>query len=82
MWDSCMRLAYAAVAGGGNPRKAVADRLRHRLLHKFVYFPERYGLDMCVGCGRCVDGEAGGVDIREIIKGLSQEYADKAAVSS
>jgi len=73
MWDSCMRMAYAEVAGGENPRKVLGDRLRHRLLHKFVYFRDRYGLDMCVGCGRCVDADAGGMDLREILKKLSQE---------
>ncbi|UCG47761.1 MAG: 4Fe-4S dicluster domain-containing protein, partial [Phycisphaerales bacterium] len=38
MWDSCMRVGYAEVAGGANPRKLLADRLRHRLMHKFAYF--------------------------------------------
>ena len=52
MWDSCMRIGHAEVAGGANPRKMLGDRLRHRLLHKFAYFLERYGIDMCVGCGR------------------------------
>jgi hypothetical protein len=39
-------------------------------LHKFVHFLDRYGVDMCVGCGRCVDADAGGIDIREILKEL------------
>ena len=73
MWDSCMRIAYAEVAGGANPRKILGDRLRHRFMHKFSYFLERYGLDMCVGCGRCVDAEAGDVDIREVLKKLNKE---------
>jgi ferredoxin len=73
MWDSCMRMAYAQVAGGANPRKILGDRLRHRLMHKFVYFLDRYGLQMCIGCGRCVDAEAGDVDIRRILKKLNQE---------
>jgi len=77
MWDSCMRVGYAAVAGGGNPRKLLGDRLRHRLMHKFVYFVERYGVDMCVGCGRCVDAEAGDVDIRVVLKRLSDELTDQ-----
>ncbi len=77
MWDSCMRLAYAEVAGGANPRKILGDRLRHRLMHKFVYFLDRYGLDMCVGCGRCVDAEAGGVDIRVVLKRLNEQLKDK-----
>jgi sulfhydrogenase subunit beta (sulfur reductase) len=73
MWDSCMRIGYAAVAGGANPRQVLGDRLRHRLLHKFVYFRERYGLDMCVGCGRCIDAETGDVDIRTVLKRLNDE---------
>jgi sulfhydrogenase subunit beta (sulfur reductase) len=77
MWDSCMRLAYAQVAGGANPRKVLGDRLRHRLMHKFSYFLDRYGIDMCVGCGRCVDAEAGDVDIRVVLKRLNEELKDK-----
>ena len=73
MWDSCMRLSYARVAGGENPRKVLGDRLRHRFMHKFSYFLERYGIDMCVGCGRCVDAEAGQVDIRKVLKKLNDE---------
>ena len=74
MWDSCMRSSYATVAGGENPNKILGDRMKHRLLHKFVHFYDRYGLDMCVGCGRCVDADAGGIDIREILKKLKDEY--------
>jgi len=79
MWDSCMRMAYAQVAGGANPNKILGDRIRHRLMHKFVYFLDRYGLQMCVGCGRCVDAETGGVDLdlRGILKKLSEELKGK-----
>ena len=78
MWDSCMRLSYARVAGGENPRKILGDRLRHRFMHKFSYFFERYGIDMCVGCGRCVDAEAGEVDLRKVLKKLNDELKVKA----
>ncbi len=81
MWDSCMRLAYAQVAGGANPRKVLGDRLRHRLMHKFVYFLDRYGLQMCIGCGRCVDAEAGDVDIRKVLKKLNKELRDSKGVT-
>jgi ferredoxin len=77
MWDSCMRTAYAAVAGGANPRKVLGDRIKHRLMHKFVHFLDRYGISMCVGCGRCVDADAGGMDLREILKKLSEEFKSK-----
>ncbi len=77
MWDSCMRMAYAAVAGGENPRKVLGDRIRHRLMHKFVYFLDRYGVNMCVGCGRCIDSDAGGMDLRQVLKKLSEEKINK-----
>ena len=77
MWDSCMRMAYSEVAGGANPRKALGERLRHRFMHKFSYYLERYGIEMCVGCGRCVDGEAGEVDIRKVLKKLNEEFKGK-----
>ena len=77
MWDSCMRLDYAKVAGGANPRKMLGERLKHRLMHKFAYFLDRYGINMCVGCGRCVDADAGKIDIREILKKLNEELNAK-----
>lgn len=77
MWDSCMRMAYARMAGGANPNKILGDRLKHRLMHKFVYFLDRYGIEMCVGCGRCVDADAGGIDLREILKKLNEELKNK-----
>jgi sulfhydrogenase subunit beta (sulfur reductase) len=80
MWDSCMRMAYAQVAGGANPRKVLGDRLKHRLMHKFVYFLDRYGLQMCIGCGRCVDAEAGEVDIRSVLKKLNEELKNTKLV--
>ena len=81
MWDSCMRIGHAQVAGGANPRKMLGDRLRHRLMHKFAYFLERYGIDMCVGCGRCVDAETGDVDIRTVLKRLNDELLAKGPKS-
>jgi ferredoxin len=76
IWDSCMRFGYAMVAGGANPNKVLGERIKHRLMHKFVYFLERYGVNMCVGCGRCVDADAGGIDLRRVLKRLS-EQADR-----
>jgi len=75
IWDSCMRYSYAAVAGGANPNKVLGDRLKHRLMHKFVYFLDRYGIEMCVGCGRCVDAEVGTMDLRQVLKRLSEQIA-------
>jgi len=70
------------VAGGANPRKVLGDRIKHRLMHKFVYFLDRYGIDMCVGCGRCIDGCAGEMNIRTVLKKLSEELKDRGKKKS
>ncbi|MBN1788245.1 MAG: 4Fe-4S dicluster domain-containing protein [Sedimentisphaerales bacterium] len=77
MWDSCMRMSYAAVAGGENPRKAISERIKHRLLHKFSYYLQRYGINMCVGCGRCIDAESGKMDLRRLLRELNDEVNRK-----
>lgn len=81
MWDSCIRQKYAAVAGGANPREVLGDRIRHRFLHKYVYFLERYGIRMCVGCGRCIDACMGDGDMREVLKKLKEEPEKKSAAT-
>ena len=77
MWDSCMRMAYAGVAGGENPRKVLGDRIKHRMMHKFVYFLDRHGINMCVGCGRCIDVCISEINTRTLLKKLSEEFKDK-----
>ena len=46
---------YTNVAGGGQYRKTAGERMRFKVLHKVWDFRQRFGYDMCVGCGRCDD---------------------------
>ncbi|UCE48236.1 MAG: 4Fe-4S dicluster domain-containing protein, partial [Phycisphaerales bacterium] len=52
-WDCCSHPMFTKHASGHNPRPDQASRCRQRLMHKFKYFPERFGQIACVGCGRC-----------------------------
>lgn len=69
-WDSCLYRTYALVAGGANPRKKLAERLRNRFLKKFVFFPEVISEFGCTGCGRCIEVCLAKIDIREVLKEL------------
>ena len=51
--SSCMVDGYTNVAGGGEYRKTKGERMRFKTLHKVWDFRRRFGVDMCVGCGRC-----------------------------
>lgn len=66
-WDSCQGALCFAIAGGHNPRPTQAARQRQRYMHKFLYYPQREGAALCVGCGRCVEQCPVNIDIREVI---------------
>ena len=75
-WDSCLLGTYRRMAGGPQmkltPRPELRSRLANRILHKFVYSPQQYGMLGCVGCGRCVDACLGAIDIRKVVEDLKQ----------
>jgi len=73
-WDSCLLGTYHRMAGGVHmkltPRPELRSRLANRILHKFVYSPQQYGMLGCVGCGRCIDACPGAIDIRKVVEDL------------
>lgn len=71
-WDSCMFSEYTRMAGGHNPRPSKKERVRNRYLHKLSYFNDRYGMSLCVGCGRCVDKCPAHMDITDFINRVSE----------
>ena len=62
-WDCCSFSLFTQHASGHNPRPDQAARYRQRLMHKFKYFPERFELLGCVGCGRCLKNCAVGQNL-------------------
>jgi len=70
LWDSCLLMSFAMVAGGANPRKLLAQRLRNRFDKKFNFFPDMIGRFGCTGCGRCSDACPGKIRIDEVLSKL------------
>ena len=71
-WDACVYAGYSKMAGGGSPRFGLMERFRHRYLHKFEYYPKNFGFEACTGCGRCVEGCMGNIDMRKTFKALDK----------
>ena len=67
-WDCCMFSLFTRHASGHNPRPVGAARLRQRIMHKFSYYPECYGVNGCLGCGRCIRGCPANLDIRRLLE--------------
>jgi NAD-dependent dihydropyrimidine dehydrogenase PreA subunit len=55
------------MAGGHNPRPAKYRRWRQRAMHKFVYYKERFGENLCVGCGKCTIACPVNISIFEVV---------------
>ena len=71
-WDCCMFDEYTVMAGGHQPRPGKKERVRNRFLHKLRYFPERYNMLLCTGCGRCVVKCPVNLDITNVIKKIKE----------
>lgn len=73
IWDACLKAGYQKVAGGANPRGKLYQRLQNRYHCKMDYSYDRLSRYTCVGCGRCIDGCAGNIDMRKIFAELERQ---------
>jgi len=66
-WDHCTGRTFTAMAAH-QPRDRQYKRYRQRLLHKFWYYPERFGPLLCTGCGRCITYCPVKINIKELVE--------------
>ena len=65
--DTCQFEDFTLMGHGHNPRSTQVPRSRQRLMHKFMYQHQQFGVVGCTGCGRCVELCPVNVDIREAL---------------
>jgi ferredoxin len=73
LWDSCHFERFGRMAGGVDVRATKSSRFKHRLYDKFYYCTTRYGVDFCVGCGRCVAFCQCDIDLRDALRKLQEQ---------
>jgi len=66
-WSSCQLPSFTRVAGDFVFRKEREHRFKHRIYHQLDYFKKKYGIHLCVGCGRCIEGCPTKIDFVQII---------------
>ena len=72
-WDTCQFRGFCTEASGHDPKPEQWMKQRNRIGHKLWYSVERFGMVSCVGCGRCVKGCPGNLDISTLIEEFSRE---------
>ncbi len=73
VWDACLFPGYARMASGVSPRPTLFDRYANRLLCKYWYMKENFGIIGCTGCGRCISGCIGKIDKRKVLTEILKE---------
>ncbi|OFX14234.1 MAG: hypothetical protein A2Z18_06740 [Armatimonadetes bacterium RBG_16_58_9] len=79
--DTCQFEDFTLMGAGHNPRSDQLPRSRQRLLHKFKYQHEQFGVVGCTGCGRCVEMCPVNVDIRDILCRTCAEKQEETAAA-
>jgi sulfhydrogenase subunit beta (sulfur reductase) len=52
-WDSCSFSLYTQMPME-NPREEKWRRVRQKVCHKYLFYPELFDIIACTGCGRCI----------------------------
>ncbi len=78
MWDTCMFAEYTVHTSGHNPRPTRKERTRNRISHKYSYFPEKFDVIACVGCGRCINNCPVNIDLLDVLEKSKQAEAKEA----
>jgi ferredoxin len=70
-WDCCMLPLFTKHVSGHNPRASTRERMRQRIMHKFLYYVKNFGEAACVGCGRCVRACPVNNDLRAALRTIA-----------
>jgi len=76
-WSSCQLREFTKVAGNHVFRNSRDARFKHRIYHQLQYFREKNGVNLCVGCGRCIAGCPTRIDFVEIINEMKNGQEKK-----
>ncbi|HXV19763.1 MAG TPA: 4Fe-4S dicluster domain-containing protein [Desulfuromonadales bacterium] len=72
-WDACGFGKFTNHASGHNPRDVQPQRYRNRIMHKFKYYDDKFGLTLCTGCGRCIRACPVGIDIAAVLDEINSK---------
>lgn len=82
VWAGCHVDRFTETAGGHAVRSDYGSRMRYKTMHKIHDFHQRFGVHMCVGCGRCDDQCPEYISFSTCINRVSEVVARRTEVES
>ncbi|HWQ42106.1 MAG TPA: anaerobic sulfite reductase subunit AsrA [Desulfosporosinus sp.] len=77
VWASCHIDGFTDMAGGNSFRRNNGERMRFKVLHKIADFKKRFGVNMCVGCGRCDNACPEYISFSQCVNRLGEEEVEE-----
>jgi sulfhydrogenase subunit beta (sulfur reductase) len=76
VWDFCYLRGYTRCGGGHTARATGSDRFKNKYVKKFEFYPAKFDLIACSGCGRCIEACLAKIDMRQVLHELEESRSD------
>lgn len=76
VWDFCYLRGYTRCGGGHTARATGNDRFKNKYVKKFQFYPTKYDMIACTGCGRCIEACLAKIDMRQVLHELEESRGE------
>jgi ferredoxin len=72
VWDFCYLRGYTRCGGGHTARATGSDRYKNKYVKKFEFYPAKFDMMACTGCGRCIEACLAKIDMRQVLHDVEE----------
>lgn len=76
VWDFCYLRGYTRCGGGHTARATGSDRFKNKYVKKFEFFPAKFQMVACTGCGRCIEACLAKIDMRQVLHDVEESRGE------
>ncbi len=76
VWDFCYLRGYTRCGGGHTARATGGDRFKNKYVKKFQFYPAKFDMIACTGCGRCIEACLARIDMRQVLHELEESRSE------
>ena len=76
VWDFCYLRGYTRCGGGHTARATGSDRFKNKYVKKFEFYPAKFDMMACTGCGRCIEACLAKIDMRQVLHDVEESRSE------